>query len=362
MKKVLHLITGLEKGGGAEAMLLKTLPYLKSTKQAVAVLRGEGEIGKKLEEERVKVYYLNMKSYLDFGVLSRYRRVMQEFQPDIQVNYLIHADIFGRVLAKRYGVKKLVSYIRGRYTKFPYSFLDKFTLNKVDFLLTNSKTNLKRYREKYNFSSLNSDCIVNGVELNQDFDVVKIKNLKEFFNLDTKDFVVTVVGRLHRVKSLDTFIKALNVLKQKDIKFKAIICGRGKEENNLKRLVHKFKLDKQVVFLKNRNDILDILKISNVFVLPSIKEGMSNALLEAMSVGLPAVVSDIEGNMELVKDKENGYIFKLFDYIDLAEKIITIQEKKEESEVMSKKNIEKVKKYYDIRIVRDKLDEFLNEI
>jgi glycosyltransferase involved in cell wall biosynthesis len=362
MKKVLHLITGLEKGGGAEAMLLKTLPYLKSTKQAVAVLRGEGEIGKRLEKQGIKVYYLKMKNYLDIGVLSRYKKVIKDHNPDIQVNYLIHADIFGRVFAKKYGVKKLVSYIRSRYTRFPYNFLDKYTLNKVDYLLTNSKTNLKCYREKYNFSSLNSNCIVNGVELEEYFNIDKINNLKEVLSLDITDFIVTVVGRLHKVKSLDTFIKALNVLKQKDVSFKAIICGSGREKDNLKDLVNKLGLDKQIIFLKNRDDVLDILRISKVFVLPSIKEGMSNALLEAMSVGLPAVVSDIEENRELIEDRENGYVFKLKDYNDLAEKLITIKEQREKREIMGKKNVEKVKKYYDIRIVRNKLDEFLSEV
>lgn len=367
MKKVLHLITGLEKGGGAEAMLLKTLPYLRKTKQAVAVLKGEGEIGKRLEEKGIKVYYLKMRHYLDFKVIGRYRKVIEDYQPDIQVNYLIHADIFGRLLAKKYGVKKLVSYIRNRHRNFPYALLDKMTLKKVDYLLTNSRANLKYYRKKYGFDKDLSACISNGVELNEgheDRDILddKLNSLRNNLNIDKNDFVITSVARLHKQKSLDTLIKALNILKQKDLSFKVIICGSGKEEHNLKALVHKFQLDKQVIFLKNRDDIFDILKISNIFVLPSIKEGMSNALLEAMSLGLPAVVSDIEENKELVKDKENGYVFKLKDYNDLAQNLITMKENNSEREVMSKNNIEKIRDNYDIRKVRGDLDEFLNNL
>jgi glycosyltransferase involved in cell wall biosynthesis len=363
MRKVLHLITGLEKGGGAEAMLLKTLPYLKSSEQAVAVLRGEGEIGKRLEEKGIKVYYLKMKNYLDIGVLGRYRKVIQDYNPDIQVNYLIHADIFGRVFAKKYGVRKLVTYIRNRHSNFPYAFLDRITLKKVDYLLTNSKANLEYYRKKYGFDKDRSGFITNGVYISDEFnDVDKLKKLREELNIDKEDFVISSVARLHKQKSLDTLIKALNILNQKNISFKAIICGSGKEESNLKVLVHKLQLDKQVIFLKNRDDILDILKVSNVFVLPSIKEGMSNALLEAMSIGLPAMVSDIEENKELIEDKENGYVFKLFDYNDLADKLETIKEQRKEREVMSERNIEKIKSYYDIRVVRRELDEFLSDV
>jgi glycosyltransferase involved in cell wall biosynthesis len=344
-------------------MLLKTLSYLKNTRQAVAVLRGEGEIGKKLEEQGIKVYYLKMKNYLDIGVLRRYKKVIEDYSPDIQVNYLIHADIFGRLFAKRYGVKKLVSYIRNRHSNFSYSFLDRITLKRIDYLLTNSKANLEYYRKKYGFSKDKSGFIPNGVEIKEDVSTKnedKLNKLREELNINTDNFIITSVARLHKQKSLDTLIIALNILKQRNVNFKAIICGSGKEEGSLKSLVSKLGLNKQVIFLKNRDDIFDILRLSSVFVLPSIKEGMSNALLEAMSVGLPAVVSDIEENMELIKDKENGYVFNLKDYNDLADRLITIKGQKEVREVMGKKNIEKVKKFYDIRVIRKKIDEFFN--
>jgi glycosyltransferase involved in cell wall biosynthesis len=151
----------------------------------------------------------------------------------------------------------------------------------------------------------------------------------------------------------------LKLLKDRNYKFKVIICGKGREESNLKLLVDKLGLNKQVVFLKNRDDVSDILRLSRVFVLPSIKEGMSNALLEAMSLSLPAVVSDIEENKELVNDRENGCVFRLRDCNDLAKKLIYIKEHKEDRDMMGINNKEKIKNNYDIRAVRSKLDKFL---
>jgi glycosyltransferase involved in cell wall biosynthesis len=363
MKTILHLITGLEKGGGAEAMLLKTVPYLQESKQAVAVLKGKWEIGEKLQRKGVQVYYLNMKNYLDFTVIFKYRKILREYKPDVQINYLIHADIFGRLFAKSLGVKKLVSYIRNRHSNFPYAFLDKITLSKVDFLLTNSQANLKYYRKEYNFPIEKSDCIVNGVEINEDNNNEELKHrlnkLRQDLGVDGSDFVISSVARLHKQKSLDTLIQALKLLKDRNYKFKVIICGKGREESNLKLLVDKLGLNKQVVFLKNRDDVSDILRLSRVFVLPSIKEGMSNALLEAMSLSLPAVVSDIEENKELVNDRENGCVFRLRDCNDLAKKLIYIKEHKEDRDMMGINNKEKIKNNYDIRAVRSKLDKFL---
>ncbi len=361
-KRILHLITGLEKGGGAEAMLLKTLPYLKKTKNAVCVIKNKGEIGKELEKKGIQVFPLKMNHYWDFGVIKRYKRIIKEFQPDVQVNYLIHADTFGRIFGKRCGVKKVVSYIRNRHSNFIYSFPDKFTLKKVDFLLTNSRANLRFYREKYNFPKSKSGFIPNGVEIRENIGQGLQDKLRQELNLNKKDFIITCVARLHKQKNIDTLIRAGKLLSKKTDNFKILVCGQGKEKESLLRLVKKLNLAKKVIFLGKRDDVWNILNISNVFVLPSSKEGMSNALLEAMSAGLPCIVSDIEENKELVDNVKNGYTFKVGDENDLADKIKRLQEGDKKRALMSEASEEKVRENYDINKVINSLDKFLYEL
>ncbi len=362
MKKVLHLITGLEKGGGAEAMLLKTLPYLEKTENVICVLKGRGEIGKQLEQKGIKVYYLDMKNYFDIGVISRYKKVVKEYEPDIQVNYLIHADVFGRILAKKFGAGKVVSYIRNRYTNFTFSFLDRITLRKVDYLLTNSQANLGFYREKYDFPKNRSACIPNGIKIDNEIDSEALGKLKQEFDIFRDEFIITCVARLHKQKNIDTLVRAAQKLQERSLNFKVLICGEGRERENLKVLAKKLSLQDNILFLGNRDDILNILNISDVFVLPSAKEGMNNALLEAMDAGLPCVVSDIEENKELIKDGQDGYIFWTRDYRDLAKKLLKIKDSEQKREKMGKNAQSKVKENYNIDKIIKVLDGFLYSI
>ena len=149
-KKILHLITGLELGGGAENMLLQLLPKMQDNlDNCVCAIKGKGEIGKKLEEAGIPVYYLELRNIFDIGMIFRYRNILKDFRPDIQVNYLIHADIFGRILGKIFGVKKIVPYIRNIHKSMPsLMFLDRITLFLSDFILTNSETSRRYYIDR----------------------------------------------------------------------------------------------------------------------------------------------------------------------------------------------------------------------
>ncbi len=362
MKKVLHLITGLEKGGGAEAMLLKTLPYLEKTENVICVLKGRGEISKQLEQKGIKVYYLDMRNYFDIGVILRYKKVIREYEPDIQVNYLIHADVFGRILAKKFGAGKVVSYIRNRHTNFTFSFLDRITLRKVDYLLTNSQANLGFYREKYDFPKNRSACIPNGIKIDNEIDSEALGKLKQEFDILRDEFIITCVARLHRQKNIDTLVRAAQKLQEKALNFKVLICGEGKKRKKLKELAKKLSLQDNILFLGNRDDALNILNISDVFVLPSAKEGMSNALLEAMDAGLPCVVSDIEENQELIAYGENGYTFQVGKPYDLADRIIKLSRDENSRKEMGDLAKKKVKELYSIDMTIKKLDVFLEEL
>ncbi|MCD6310847.1 MAG: glycosyltransferase family 4 protein, partial [Elusimicrobia bacterium] len=87
-----------------------------------------------------------------------------------------------------------------------------------------------------------------------------------------------------------------------------VIAGNGSQEKKLKDIAEKNKM-KNVVFAGKRSDILRFYRASDYFVLPSRAEGLSNALLEAMSCGLTAIVSDIPSNREIIEDGKDGFLF-----------------------------------------------------
>jgi len=358
MKKVLHLITGLEPHGGAEKMLLKTLPYLKKTENMVCCIKGRGEIGKKLEQRGVTVKYLNAKTRYSPGVIFRYRRVIKRYKPDIQVNYLIHADLFGRIFGKMFGVKKMIAFIRNKHLDLPFLLkLDKWTSKKIDFFLFNSNAVKKFYIENLEIDGSKTKCIPNGIDLEKFNIEIDWQAKRKELGLTENDFIIINVARLYESKRQIDILKALKKLQNPNIKYLQVSIGD--QENVLKNFIKENNFENQVKFLGYRSDIIDLLKISNLYISASTHEGMSNSLLEAMAASRPCLVSDIEENTELIENKINGMTFRTKDYNDLVEKIHFSLKNFELMIKFGQKARETIEQDYDIKKIIAQLDQFL---
>jgi len=94
---------------------------------------------------------------------------------------------------------------------------------------------------------------------------------------------------------------------------KLLVVGDGPERNNLKHLA-----GNGVHFLGNRSDVPDILRAMDIFTLPSINEGISNTILEAMATGLPVVATNVGGNSEIIDDGKTGQLVPSADPVALS--------------------------------------------
>ena len=119
---------------------------------------------------------------------------------------------------------------------------------------------------------------------------------------------ITYVGRLESIKGVDDFLEALVPLKEEYPAIKLQVVGHYEEGN---ALVEKFQRD--VSFTGLRDDVSDILSQTDIFVMPSHSEGLSNAIMEAMSSGCACVVSEVGGNVFLVKNGVSGFCFPAGD-------------------------------------------------
>jgi glycosyltransferase involved in cell wall biosynthesis len=97
-----------------------------------------------------------------------------------------------------------------------------------------------------------------------------------------------------------------------------LIVGPGPEESNLRKLARDLGIADRVYFMGERRDVREVLQAMDIFALPSIAEGISNTILEAMASGLPVVATNVGGNAELVVDGETGALFESGDYVHLS--------------------------------------------
>jgi glycosyltransferase involved in cell wall biosynthesis len=129
------------------------------------------------------------------------------------------------------------------------------------------------------------------------------------------------VGRLHPQKSLDTVLDAMTRMPCDSANGGVVldVIGDGPDRERLAALVRAQGLDGCVVFHGSTQSVEPFLQAADALVLPSRAEGLSNALLEAMAMGVPAIVSDIPGNTNVVTDGRTGFVFRTGDAADLAD-------------------------------------------
>ncbi len=210
----------------------------------------------------------------------------------------------------------------------------------------------KLRRELYNYAdkvTANSEIALTGMKDYVDeeklFMVPNPVNIPDQFATPSQSRKMLNVGRLVPQKAQHLLIEALSLIKEESRKGWTLnIFGDGELEENLKKLVEDRKLKGVVHFRGVVNDLSEFYQKAGMFVLPSIYEGTPNALLEAMSYGLPFIVSDAQtGVLDLIEDGENGFVFKSEDEVDLSEKIKLLMEDPERRDEMgsrARKSIE----------------------
>ena len=129
-------------------------------------------------------------------------------------------------------------------------------------------------------------------------DAIVLVSAGEMIPRKNQAVILKALAELNRDRSADGTEKP---------KYFCVICGHGELQENLLTLAKELKVEQQVIFPGYREDLWEIYKASDIFVFPSLQEGLPAALLEAMAAGLPVVCSDIRGNNELIRNGFGGY-------------------------------------------------------
>ena len=169
------------------------------------------------------------------------------------------------------------------------------------------------------------------------------------FNINDRTTIFVSVGEMIKRKNYESILVSLSKIKDED--FVYVIVGLGELESKLKRRCKELCIEDKVYFAGYRNDVINIIKMADSFILASFQEGLSVALMEAMACGKYCIVSKIRGNVDLIANNVNGKLFEPLDVNGLSCCIEDFINLKEEMKVKGLKNKEIIKKY-DISNVR----------
>lgn len=182
--------------------------------------------------------------------------------------------------------------------------IEKFCSRFTDVLITINK-------EDYNFAKKHMKAktieYIPGVGV--DTKKFKLNNFnksakKKELGLNENDIMILSVGELNQNKNHEVVIKAIGKLNNPNIHY--FIAGQGDKGQNLKMLSRK--LNVNLCLLGYRTDIIELLNTADIFIFPSYREGLSVALMEAMAAGLPCIVSNIRGNIDLIDESKGGFL------------------------------------------------------
>ncbi len=224
------------------------------------------------------------------------------------------------------------------------------TINNEDYLLAKKK-----------FKKCKSIKYVSGVgideeKFNFEMSINEKKEYRKSLNLGQNDFVMIYPAELNKNKNQLLLIKVMKKLVSKHSNIKLLLPGKDSYNGFYQNLVKKLKLEDNIKFLGFRTDIPKLLKISDLAVASSKREGLPVNILEAMYVGLPIVATNCRGHRELVINNQNGYLIDEEDSTMFANCICNLYKNKKTYDKFSKSNNEYIQKYLLPIVLKDMIE------
>lgn len=300
--------------GGAGKCLLALLENFDYSSFEVKVVLPKNSLLKphidKLNIPVIEVDGIADKS-LDAGAIGELKRIFKAEKPDLVHT---HASMSARIAARQAGAKVIYT----RHSVFKPSkkisqgpgklingMINNYLADGIIAVAEAAKDNLT----DTGVSAKKIRVILNGVDALKETSESQKSQLRERFGVKSGEKVVSIVARLEDIKGHEYFIEAADELIKKGIKARFFIAGTGSYENVLKEKVKAMNLTDNVIFTGFITDVDKLMAITDVQANASYgTEATSLALLEGMSIGIPAVVSDFGGNPGVIKTGRNGIV------------------------------------------------------
>lgn len=316
--------------GGAGKCLLTLLENFDRDKFEVKVILPKNSLLKphidKLGTEVIEVDGIADKS-LDFGAVKELKAIFKREKPDLVHT---HASMSARIAAKKAGVKTVYT----RHSVFPPSKkISKGLGKRINGFINNRLADgiiAVAEAAKENLTDTGIDerkitVILNGVDGLKKADEAERIKIRERFGVKNGEKIVSIVARLEDIKGHTYFIEAADKILKAEKNVKFFIAGTGSYENTLKEKAKSLNLCDDVIFTGFIDDVDKLMAVTDIQVNASYgTEATSLALLEGMSIGVPAVVSDFGGNPGVIKDGVNGFVVPKQNSDALADGILKL--------------------------------------
>ncbi|MBE0469753.1 MAG: TIGR03088 family PEP-CTERM/XrtA system glycosyltransferase [Methyloprofundus sp.] len=370
---IAHVIFRLGVGGLENGLinLINNMPT-DQYRHMIICLKGSTEFRQRLKRKDVQIIDLQKKDGQDWRSFIRLYRILKQHKVDI-IHTRNLAAIEYQVSAFLAGVKFRVHSEHGWDTFDPEGNNKKYQclrrlLSPLIKVFIPLSLHLQDYLvEKVKIPKSKIKRICNGVDIKKFYPTTVRSALFDCpLPFDEKNVYIGTVGRMHGVKDQITFVTAFILLVQAHQeligKVYLILIGDGPLRQEAIALLAKHQL-LQIAWLPGeREDIADIMRSLDIFVLPSQAEGISNTILEAMATGLPVIATAVGGNLELVIPSETGLLVPPSDPEAMSEAMLSLLIDKDKRQKLSENSHQRVLEHFSIQAMVTKYTEVYDSL
>jgi|GEM_PF-2472809 len=324
---VAHIIVSMEVGG-AEVLLYSMALSMQTSgiKTVVFCLDTLGSLGKQLADRGVEVVCLGRRpGLLDFKVLLELKRLLLSHHVYLIHSHNFEANFYACMAGSLSGVRSLIHTQHGAVHDFSWKkrLIMQFTGRYISSFVGVSDTVNKFALDQRWVNSSKLCPIQNGVDTNALMhNPLLCKTLRQAHGIGEDDFVVVSVARLEPVKDHITLVNAFKILTMTFPRAQLILAGTGSQFDIINAHINALGISSNVKMLGVVTNVNEFLTIADVFSLASRYEGVSVALLEAMSMQCTPVVTTAGGNNDVVKHSYSGLKSDVGDTEGLAQNLL----------------------------------------
>ena len=387
--KIVHIITRLDKGGSAETTL-QVVSLLNREKYEVFLVHGltlESNMGVTEQEALARDLSLSEKRGVRvFTIPSLVRRIslnndllafisiyrlIKRIRPHIVHTHTSKAGVIGRLASYLAGVPIIIHTPHGHVFHSYYGcILTKMIVfvERIMSLMTDKITALTdKERDEHleqGIASIEKYIIIHsGVMLQQIMNKdIDIETGRKKLGIPQNSNVIGSIGRLVPVKGHKYLVSAAKIVTKEFDNAVFVFVGDGYLESILERQAESLGIRENIIFAGWRSDVIDVLGLFDIFVLPSLNEGMGKVLIEGMALGKPIVASSVGGIIDLVKNGDNGILVPPRDSDALAEAILKLIRNKNLAHELGKNGKAKVYPEYDTLVMIKQIEELYESL
>jgi len=350
-------ITSSSINGGAQKHIKEMFLCLTRMGHIVKLVAPSGWLTKELEEHSKNVILLSS-SYRNIRRLSS---VIRDFQPDVTNTFILSGGCFGVAAWKKIKCGRIFVTVNNPVIYDGISFLNRMIYPRLyqwmskyasAFLVKSDKVRdevKKVIKERCKVLS-----IKNGIDFNHFNKDARYTDLRKELGFSEKDIIISNVAALEERKGQKYLLDAVADLKKK-YPVRALVVGEGSIRKELEQQIEADNLQQVVCLLGPRKDINAILYNSDIFVLPSIHEGLPNALMEAMAMEKPCVATDVGGVRQLITNEQEGIVVESKSAKSLRKAIETIITDPQYAKTIKENAYRKIRNEFDQAAVTQEL-------